>query len=65
MSLLTRKYANYQLHVKKTYPYGIVHPMLNPYTMMRALKYAIEHEIRFISKDTILIWENPYLKERK
>ena len=58
---MSKKHANYQLHDRKTWPYGLYTGSY--WNLTEALKWAVDQKIRYISKDTELIWENPDLKK--
>ena len=52
---------NYQLHDRKKWPYGIHSGTY--WDLTEAIKWAIDQNIRFISKDKDLLWENPYFRK--
>lgn len=49
---------NYQLHDRKTWPHRLYSGTY--WSLVEAIKWAIDKNIRYISEDAKLIWENPY-----
>jgi hypothetical protein len=55
--------SKYQLHERKTWPFKVRRRFY--YTFEEAIEQAIVLKVRFVSKDGMLHWTNPFALNRR